>query len=194
MIRLKTGGTNGFYLPGTEGGLLVDTGYAGLLGALYKALKAAGLRVRDIRYVMATHYHPDHMGLISGLTDQGVGLLLLDVQREQVHFSDRIFARDGIPVRPIDENRATVISCAQSRGFLAKMGIAGEIIHTPSHSPDSVCLLLDSGDALVGDLEPLYGLPAYGEHQPPQLRLDWQLVLSCQPRRILYAHAPEQTL
>ena len=80
MLRLKYGNTNTFFVEGSNGGLLVDTDYAGTLPAFYKALKQNNIRIRDIEYVMATHYHPDHMGLISELMKQGVKLLLLDVQ------------------------------------------------------------------------------------------------------------------
>ncbi|MCR5006659.1 MAG: MBL fold metallo-hydrolase, partial [Clostridiales bacterium] len=65
MIRLKYGNTNTFYIRGSQKSLLVDTDYAGTLPAFYKALKAHELQVTDIDYVIATHYHPDHMGLIS---------------------------------------------------------------------------------------------------------------------------------
>ena len=46
------------------------------------------------------------------------------------------------------------ITCAESRPLLAKIGIAGEILHTPGHSDDSVSLLLDDGSVFTGDLTP----------------------------------------
>ena len=190
MIRLKYGNTNTFYIPGSAGGLLVDTDYAGTLQAFYRALKASGLRVKDIAYVLATHYHPDHIGLISELTKQGVRLLLVDTQRAFVHASDRIFAKDGLPFDPIDETRAAVVTCPASRTFLAGMGIAGEIIHTPSHSEDSVSLVLDDGDCFVGDLEPIEFIDAYADHR--KLKADWALLMARHPKRIFYGHANEK--
>lgn len=190
MIRLKYGNTNTFYLPGQTGGLLVDTDYAGTLYTFYKAIKQAGIGIKDIEYVFATHYHPDHMGLIGDLMKQGVKLLLIDVQSSSVHFSDGIFARDKLPFTPIDESMAVVISCKESRIFLSRLGIAGEIIHTPSHSEDSVSLILDDGDCFVGDLEPYEYIEAYEENLP--LRNDWKHVLAFHPKRIFYAHAPEK--
>ena len=86
--------------------MLVDTDTAGTMQRFYQALKANSLRVKDISYVLATHYHPDHMGLISALVKQGVGLLLLDVQKPFVHFSDPVFSRAGFSVEPIDERTA----------------------------------------------------------------------------------------
>ena len=110
MTILKYGNTNTFFIEGNDGGLLVDTDYAGTLPAFYKALKQNRIKVNNIKYVLATHYHPDHMGLISELMKQGAMLLLIDVQRDYVHFSDSIFARDRLPYTPIDESLGTVIS------------------------------------------------------------------------------------
>lgn len=192
MLRLKYGNTNTFFVEGSHGSLLVDTDYAGTLTAFYKALKQNSIRIRDIEYVMATHYHPDHMGLISELMKQGVKLLLLDAQRSYVHFSDAVFAREKTATVPIDETQAIIISCEESRDFLQRMGISGQIVHTPSHSEDSVSLVLDDGDCFVGDLEPFEYLEAYKEN--PQLKSDWERILSLRPRRVLYAHRPGKVL
>ena len=188
MIRLKYGNTNTFY----SSGLLVDTGYAGLMQPFYRALKENGLRMEHIQYVLATHYHPDHMGLISELMKQGVKLLLMDVQREYVHFSDHLFRRDGLPYVPIPEASATILTCSGSRAFLAGLHISGEILYTPSHSRDSVSLVTDDGDACVGDLEPFEYIEAYGDNAA--LQKDWEQILAHHPRRILYAHRPESVL
>lgn len=168
--------------------MLVDTGYAGTLSLFYKAMKESGIKIKDIEFVLATHYHPDHAGLIGELTRQGVKLLLMDVQRDQVHFPDSIFEKDRIPYEQVNEKTAFVISCGESRAFLARLGISGEIIRTPSHSPDSISLILDDGDCFVGDLEPFEYLAAYEDNA--QLKSDWDRIFSFRPRRIFYAHAP----
>lgn len=188
MKKLRYGNTNTFFL----GGLLVDTDYAGTLPAFYKALKRNDLTVREIRYVLATHYHPDHMGLIGELVRQGVQHLVIDVQRDALHASDYIFERERLPFAPLDASQATVISCAESRAFLARLGVSGEIVHTPSHSADSVCLVLDNGDCFVGDLEPYEYLDAYADNAP--LRDDWARLRALQAKRIFFAHAPERIL
>ena len=55
MLSLKYGNTNTFLIEGSNGSLLVDTDYAGTLGAFYKALKQNDRRIRDIEYVMANY-------------------------------------------------------------------------------------------------------------------------------------------
>ena len=192
MIKLKYGNTNTFYIQGCEGGLLFDTDYAGTLPLFYKALKQNNIRVKDIGYVLASHYHPDHMGLIGELQEQGVKLLLIDIQKEFVHFSDNIFARDKLRYTPVDDTDATMISCKESRSFLSSIGIHGEIIHTPSHSEDSISLIMDNGDCLVGDLEPSEYIGAYEENSA--LKADWELIASFHPEIVFYAHKPEQRI
>lgn len=190
MIKLKYGNTNTFYIPCQGGGLLVDTDYAGTMPVFYKALKQHGLRLDDITYVLATHYHPDHMGLIGLLADKGVKLLLADVQLTSVHFSDYIFDRDRLPYSPIRDAEATVISCEESRAFLSSIGIAGELLHTPSHSEDSVSLMLDDGNCIVGDLEPPEYADGYAENDA--LKKDWETINSFAPDTICFSHRPER--
>ena len=193
MIRLKYGNTNTFYIPGKSGGLLIDTDYAGTLQAFFRALKTNHLELNDISYILLTHCHPDHIGLIGELQHLGVKPLLVDIQLATVHFPDEIFGRDKhLRYAPIDEKQATIISCDESREFLRSIGIEGEIISTPSHSEDSVSVILDCGDCFVGDLEPYEYLNGYENNL--QLQKDWSLILSRNPKRILYAHANEKAI
>lgn len=184
ITKLKYGNTNTYFING----LLIDTDYAGTLSAFYKEIKKNGIATADIKYILATHYHPDHMGLISELTESGIKLLLLEHQVKSVHDSDAIFYRESrLNYTPIDENKAVIISCRESRNFLDSMGIQGEIISTKSHSDDGVALILDNGDCCVGDLEPLEFIQAYESNQA--LQEDWERILSYNPVTIHYGHA-----
>ncbi len=192
MIKLKYGNTNTFFIQSNGNGLLIDTDYAGTLPAFYKLLGQNNITVKDIKYVLATHYHPDHMGLIGDLMKQGVNLLLIDAQKDHVHFSDELFKKDRIEYTLIDESAATVISCAESRDFLKRIGIFGEIIRTTSHSEDSISVILDDGDCFAGDLEPFEYIEAYRENN--KLKTDWEKILSFKPKRIFYSHRPERSV
>lgn len=193
LNKLRYGMTNTFLISGKSGRLLVDTDYAGTMSGFYSAIKQYDIKVSDISYVLATHYHPDHIGLVSELMKQGVKLLVVDTQCPHIHYSDEIFARDKrLNYEPIDESDATVISFKESREFLKNLGINGEIISTASHSEDSVSLVLDEGVCIVGDLEPIDYLGGYEENVP--LQQDWELVMSYNPKLIYYAHANEKVL
>lgn len=157
----------------------------------YKELKKNNIQLSAIAYILATHYHPDHIGLVSELMELGVKLLLIDTQVEYTHFADEIFSRDNrLRYKPIDSKKAMVITCRESRDFLFDMGIYGEIIATPSYSEDSISLIPDNGNCIVGDLEPMGYLGAYDDNS--KLKNDWGHILNYEPKKILYAHANEK--
>ena len=193
FTKIRYGNTNTFYIKGNGAGILVDTDFAGTLPAFYKAAKAQGVSVSDIAYVLCTHYHPDHCGLASSLMAQGVKLLVMESQTGSLHYSDPIFAKQPrLEYVPIEDEKALVLSFANSRSFLSNLGIEGEIISTPSHSEDSICVMLDEGICLAGDLEPYEYLAAYSDNAA--LKADWDKVLSYSPKRICYAHANEKII
>ena len=186
LTRLQYGNTNTYLIRGSAGILLVDTDWAGTLPAFYKAIKAQNLQVSDISCVLATHYHPDHMGIAADLMTLGVPLVLFDVQLSYVHFSDGIYAKEKNRFyRPIDESLARILSCSGSREFLCSLGIAGEVIHTPGHSADSISLLLDEGVAVVGDLLPYSALSAMEEET---VRNSYREILSHGVTELHYGH------
>ena len=191
ITKLKYGNTNTWLIRGPHGTILLDTDYAGTLPLFYKAIKKVQISIRDLSYILATHYHPDHMGIISDLMKEGVALLIMEPQIPYVHYSDGIFARDSrLKVSPIREEQAVQLCCEESRSFLKKLGIDGEIISTPSHSRDSISLLLDSGACFVGDLQPREYLDGFPDDE--QFRSDWENILTAHPSVIYYSHIPEQ--
>jgi len=192
LNKIRYGNTNTILLRGDRGSILIDTDYAGTMPAFYKAIKGLGIKVSDITYVLATHYHPDHIGLVSELMSQGVRLIIMESQTDLVHYSDGIFEKEPyLGYKTIDESRAQVLLFEDSRKFLKELGIEGKIISTPSHSEDSISVLLDDGTFIVGDLEPLEYLEAYEDNN--KLKTDWDTLLRESPKRIIYAHANEKS-
>ena len=193
VTKLKYGNTNTYFIRGAKGSILLDTDYAGTLQMFYKEIKKNGISLKDITYILATHYHPDHMGLVGELVSMGVKFLVIDTQVPNLHFSDDIFSRDKtLRMSPsVPEDKAEVIACKDSRAFLAALGIDGEIVSTPSHSGDSITFVLGSGDCFVGDLEPMEFMDGYEENKA--LQSDWEKVMSFCPGVIHYGHAPERS-
>jgi endoribonuclease LACTB2 len=131
--------------------LLVDLGWAGMFATLASNLQRMDVPLTEVRYGLATHYHMDHAGAAQDLKNAGMRLIVTPEQvgaiplmkafiKERDHYTD-IVLHDNL-----------LVSCADSRAFLATLGFAGEIVHTPGHSDDSVSLVLDTGAVFTGDL------------------------------------------
>ena len=157
VIELKYSGTNTYLIRGTNGSILFDTGWAGSFPQFCRALGRAGATVQEVRYLFISHFHPDHMGIAQEIAGCGVRIVAADVQRLHIHDADGVFAKEGNRLYlPIVDEDVLVISCGESRQLLEECGIAGEVVHTPGHSGDSISLCLDEGVLFVGDLNPLF--------------------------------------
>ena len=167
--------------------LLVDLGWPGTMGTMRANLNRAGVPLSEIRYGLATHYHPDHAGLAQELKIAGVPLLMIDVQVALAPvLATLVKPADGyVPVTMHDN---VTISCEESRSVLAGIGFSGEIIHTPGHSDDSVSLLLDDGSVFTGDLTPPFLAADEGQHAV--LRSSWQRLRERGAVRIYPGHGP----
>ena len=187
VIELKYSGTNTYLIRGTDGSILFDTGWAGSFPQFGRALGEAGATVQEIRYLFISHFHPDHMGIAQEIAGCGVRIVAADVQRLHIHDADGVFAKEGNRLYlPIVDEDVLVISCGESRQLLEECGIAGEVVHTPGHSGDSISLCLDEGVLFVGDLNPLYELEI---HRGTQIGDSWDKLLARDPVRVYYGHA-----
>lgn len=189
MVKLiKYGNTNTFFICNIGKGILIDTDWAGKLSEFYKEIKNNEIAISDISCILITHYHPDHMGVVSELMEIGIRLVVIDIQQDFIHYSDKIFQRDKrLNYKPIIDENADIITCAESREYLKKFGIDGEIIHTPGHSDDSISVILDEGVAIVGDLDPIDVVDGYEDNK--ELKDSWKKVLYYHPSVVYYGHA-----
>jgi ribonuclease/clavin/mitogillin len=176
--------TNYWVISAGTSRLLVDIGWPGTLGAMKANLDRMGVPVHEIRYALATHYHMDHAGLAEELKREGVPLLVLDVQVEAIPVM-KTWMKPADNYVEITPHGNVVISCEESRPLLAQMGIAGEILHTPGHSDDSISLLLDAGQVFTGDLP----LPAYAFDSPVALA-SWLFLKEKGATQVYPAHGP----
>lgn len=190
--ELKYSNTNTYLIEGDKGRLLFDTGWAGSLSAFCSSVGALDVSVQSIDYVLISHFHPDHMGIAQEIADLGPAIVVMDIQRDYIHTSDFVFAKENNPsFKPVKDDDVKLLKIADSRAFLENIGIAGEIIHTPGHSDDSISLRLDSGELFVGDLNPLYELEL---HTGTQIEETWMRLLALNPKTIYYGHAKKTDL
>jgi glyoxylase-like metal-dependent hydrolase (beta-lactamase superfamily II) len=130
----------------TREAVLVDPAYA--VADLLALLEADGMRCVG---VLASHYHPDHVGgSMASWSIEGIAALLDQVQvpihlhREEVPWVERT---TGVGVEHL---------VGHDSGDVVQVGeVKIELVHTPGHTPGSQCFLVDgrlvSGDTLFLD-------------------------------------------
>ena len=184
--------TNSYLVRSSSACLLIDTGMASTLASFNAALETYSLSIASITHVAATHYHPDHIGLIPRLVSYGVVPIAFGNQIQHLHDSDEIYMRSPEePFRPIEDNNVISVPFEQSRSFLSSLGIKGEVLSLPSHSPDSIGIMLDTKEAFVGDLTPLNWIAITDDNPVSD---NWKSILEYKPNVIYYGHAPALTL
>jgi glyoxylase-like metal-dependent hydrolase (beta-lactamase superfamily II) len=135
---------NFVYLIGdreTGEALVVDPAY--VVRDLVDLVESDGMRLTG---VLATHYHPDHVGgEMGGSGIEGVGALLevvqvpVHVQKEEVPWVERA---TGVTASHL---------VGHDSGDVVQVGsVKVELIHTPGHTPGSQCFLVD-GRLVAGD-------------------------------------------
>lgn len=141
---------NSFALAGSDGGVtIVDAGLKLALARkrLVVGLAAIGAGPADVRRVVVTHAHPDHVGGLAALVEQ-TGCEVLAHERESVYL------RDGRSPR-IRRGRSrgfpkVIVTTEFQHGALLPGGLRA--VHTPGHSPGHTALLHEgSGVLFTGD-------------------------------------------
>jgi glyoxylase-like metal-dependent hydrolase (beta-lactamase superfamily II) len=156
------------------------------MGKMRWNLQRMGVPLNELRYGLATHYHIDHAGLAQELKQAGVPLLVLDAQVSAIPVI-KTWTKPQDKYVDITLHDNVTVSFAESRALLERIGIPGEIVHTPGHSDDSVSLLLDDGSAFTGDLT---HPPFVGENDAAVVSASWRLLRERGATRVYPAHAP----
>ena len=184
IVNVGYRSTNVWVIGAGDARLLVDLGWIGMLGALEHELRRKDIPLTAIRAGFATHYHIDHAGCAEDLKGRGMALWVFEEQVPHVDGMAR-WVKPGEAYTPIRTEGNVVLRCADSRARLAALGIAGEVVPTPGHSPCSVSLVLDGGACFTGDLT-LESM--IGDEDPAVVRASWDRLRALGARTVYPGH------
>jgi glyoxylase-like metal-dependent hydrolase (beta-lactamase superfamily II) len=184
IVNVGYHSTNYYSLDINSGKLLIDCGWPGTFPQFAAEIKRKGIMPAEIRHLLVTHFHLDHAGLVQEFKDLGAELIVLESQIGFIKpLNDMLKAKNGLYLE-INEDNNHALKFAESRQFLASLGIAGEILTTPGHSDDSITLILDDGIAFTGDLTPRFMI-----HEEDQVTKEsWDKIYQHRITRIYPGH------
>jgi len=157
---------NVYILEGTEGNLMIDTGWntPEAFSALAQEMKNSGFAMKDITQIVVTHLHPDHYGLAGKIAElSGAKVYISEIENNLLDsrywhpenllaVMTEFLKANGVPdweMKLLSEASMTI------KNFVSPVKISGtlkpgdklvmeplsfEIIHTPGHSPGHICL------------------------------------------------------
>ncbi len=208
LVKIKTvtcANVKGYLLYNHDTVVMVDTGHKHTVNNLITGLSEINRQPSDVQLIILTHTHFDHAGGAREIRELTGAPLA--VHKEEAGFLKkgrtpfprgtrwkgklmvmigRIFARGVSKYPPV-----TPDILIEEELDLSAYGIPGKVVHTPGHTSGSVSVLLETGEALVGDN--VLGL-SFKTHYPPFANdkrgvLDtWQFYIDRGVKTLLPAH------
>ena len=204
-------GLDTVYVVKGEGVILIDGGDPHKLANFKDGLAKASIQPEEIKLVILTHGHWEHIGSARDIKQLTNAKVLM--HHKDMHYLVEVkptnppgFAVWGkvvsalvtlmlfsthIPAFEVD------IVAGDDELSLSEYGIPGRLVYTPGHSWGSVSVLLDSGEVFVGDLAMnLFllrllrrnpGLPIFGD-DIQLMKNSWKKLLDMGAKTVYPAH------
>jgi hydroxyacylglutathione hydrolase len=120
--------------------ILIDPGHQHLFHGLKDSLQVMGIGLGDIDLIIATHIHPDHIEAVQSFSSLSTMVT--------IHVEECRYFRETIARYPQFE-----FDFFLTEGSLRAGDVELEVIHTPGHSPGSICIYWPFRKALfAGDV------------------------------------------
>ncbi|WP_051313119.1 MBL fold metallo-hydrolase [Sporocytophaga myxococcoides] len=156
---------NCFLIKGDHKHVLVDTGVPGSEHRIFRQLEEHNIDKADIGLIIITHGHIDHFGSAAQLKKLLNVPILAHQSDLEAYTSGKADITTLKPNNPQWKLFKAMIKDQRARAFqpdilmkddtdfsISNWGIRGKVIHTPGHTPGSISIILDNGEAIIMDM------------------------------------------
>ncbi len=161
----QRGAINCFLIKGSKQHILVDTGVPGSADTIINQITSHGLNPNDIGAIVVTHAHIDHFGSVGKLKDM-LNIPVIAHEFDLAAYTSGIADVNTLkPTNPFWNLFRMAVKNQKTKPFqpeivlkgneeyrLNDFGIDGKIIHTPGHTPGSLSVILENGEAIIMDM------------------------------------------
>ncbi|MEX0987025.1 MAG: MBL fold metallo-hydrolase [Bacteroidales bacterium] len=203
--RIRFAHVSGFLVYNSNAAILIDAGHSGTTTRFTEAIREIGKSPGDVTLIVLTHTHFDHAGGAKKIKELCGALLA-------VHRTEAGCLSKGMTPFPRGTRWKGKVIRLFGKLFLWRMaayppaeadlliddefdlapyGIPGKVVHTPGHTSGSLSVLLETGEAIVGDN--VLGINMK-EHFPPfandmaGVLQSWELYIRSGVQTLLPAH------
>ncbi|MEE9557785.1 MAG: MBL fold metallo-hydrolase [Candidatus Adiutricales bacterium] len=202
-------GLGSCYIIQDQGVIAIDTGNPKKGKEFLNGLEEASIKPEEVNLIVLTHGHFDHIGSTAEIKElTGAKVAMHQNEQEWLEkglkpmppgvtrwgkFLSGFITAVMIPFVHIPPTEVDLVLGDEGLS-LTEYGVAGKIMYTPGHSSGSVSVLLDSGEAFVGDLAmnklPMRrgpGLPVFAEDWA-KVQESWTMLLEQGVQTVYPAH------
>lgn len=170
IIHIGSRIVNQYLLKTDIGYLAIDTGYPGKFSQYCRGLQKKNIALRDIKWLLLTHTHDDHVGFINEFLAETSALVIADIlspaklsagHNPQIggcttglsRFAVKAMDALGIPQHIFPKvilSEDSILWDRQSQPLREK-GIPADLVFLQGHTADSIGVLTDTGEFFCGD-------------------------------------------
>jgi glyoxylase-like metal-dependent hydrolase (beta-lactamase superfamily II) len=182
LYQLAAGLVNVFLFETQDGLILVDTGYPNGAEKVLKGIRELGYQAQDVKQIVITHAHPDHIGCLADLK-RATGATVA------IHSADADIVRNGTGFRTMIPSPRLLFKIMHKllmtnppvlegvpvdhelkHEEILPIGDGVQVLHTPGHSSGHIVLYWPSKKVLIAAdaCMTLFGLGvSVGYEDPP---------------------------
>jgi glyoxylase-like metal-dependent hydrolase (beta-lactamase superfamily II) len=188
---------------------MVDAGMVGHGRSILRKIRDIGRDPSELRLAIVTHGHADHFGGLAEILDEvsdmeiithpeharvvATGSVIISPGLNLYSKFYELIARNSLP--RIGLRGVGSVIALDDGARLDEYGLPGRIVYTTGHSAGDISLVLDDGNAFVGDAVQGRRIPGLTRPELPNMAIDvddvlasWSLLLDAGATTIYPAH------